>query len=195
MKTFCYFLLIFTIAFFFPDFFQRPLLDTNLFECTADDGSDGKGKHNNRKFESNVELAFHDAPVSFGGPLESLEFSLVHSFGRVDNSVELVPGIYVGGSEALANEVLNNQFQTDQALFCKGHAAWVPGRLEHEISKGVWYTAATSPDLIFRYATSNVSNRSYDSTDLWGDILSIMGDKYANKAQAYARQGDVRAMP
>eukprot|EP00550_Attheya_septentrionalis_P008611 CAMPEP_0198296208 /NCGR_PEP_ID=MMETSP1449-20131203/31498_1 /TAXON_ID=420275 /ORGANISM="Attheya septentrionalis, Strain CCMP2084" /LENGTH=310 /DNA_ID=CAMNT_0043996755 /DNA_START=271 /DNA_END=1203 /DNA_ORIENTATION=- len=174
---------------------NRPLLDTNLFERTTDDGSEGKGNHNKRNFQSNVELAFREAPVSFGGPLQSLPFSLVHSFGRVDNSVELVPGIYVGGSEALANEALNNQFQTDQALFCKGHAAWLPGRLEHEISKGVWYTAAAAPDLIFRYANSNESNRSHDSTDLWGDILSIMGDKYANKAQAYARQGDVRAIP
>jgi len=148
--------------------------------------------------ESNLDLslklAFPSSPVSYGGPVTTEEYSILHGFGHVEGSEKLCPGVYVGGSEELMNEVRINRFDPRNALFVKGHAAWVPNQLSREISKGVWYVAAVSSDFILRYANAPVTeNDNHD--DLWSDILNCMGGKYAEIAQNHAGRGDMRMMP
>jgi putative transcriptional regulator len=90
----------------------------------------------------------------------------------------------------------------------------VSGQLSREISKGVWYTAAVSKDFILRYAgqpgaaegraasgsasigsagssvqPSSGGVRVDDSgsgSDLWAEILSCMGGRYADIARTHA---------
>jgi putative transcriptional regulator len=66
--------------------------------------------------------------------------------------------------------------------------------LNREINKGVWYTAAISSDLILRYAGAPVTEDD-NAEDLWSDILTCMGNEYADIAQKFAGPGDVRMMP
>ena len=145
--------------------------------------------------ESNLDLslklAFKPSPVTYGGPVLSEEYSILHGFGHVDGSTKLCPGVYIGGSEELMNEVRINRFDPHNALFVKGHAAWVPGQLAREISKGVWYTAAVSSDFILRYAGAPITEDD-DPKDLWADILTCLGGKYAEIARQYAGRGDSR---
>ena len=89
--------------------------------------------------------------------------------------------VFVGGSEALMNEVRKQNMQPKEALFVKGHAAWIPGQLSREISKGVWYLVSCSNDFILRYAGAPVCEED-NSSDLWADILSCMGGQYADIA-------------
>jgi putative AlgH/UPF0301 family transcriptional regulator len=72
--------------------------------------------------------------------------------------------------------------------------AWVPGQLNREISKGVWYTAAVSSELMLRYAGAPVTEAD-NKNDLWSDILTCMGKQYAAIAQNHAGRGDTRMMP
>lgn len=140
-----------------------------------------------------LKLAFNCATVSYGGPVMQEDYSVLHGYGEVEGSKKVAPGIFVGGSRELMDEVRRNHFDPHEALFVKGHAAWVPSQLSREISKGVWYTASVSPEFILRYAGSPQGTK--DNTDLWSDILSCMGKQHAEIAKRHAGRGDKRAMP
>jgi len=148
--------------------------------------------------ESNIDLSlkmtFSKAPVAYGGPVMQDQFSTLHGFGEVMGAKKVCPGVFVGGSSELMQEVRRNNLPPSEVLFVKGHAAWVPGQLTREIEKGVWYIAAASADLILRYAGAPVS-KDDNQSDLWADILSCMGDKFENIATANSGRGDVRLLP
>jgi len=141
-----------------------------------------------------LKLAFSNARVTYGGPVLTDEFSVLHSFGEVEGARKLCSGVFVGGSEELMQEVRINRFDPANALFVKGHAGWVPGQLSREIAKGVWYTAAVSSDFILRYAGAPVTADD-NPNDLWSDILTCMGGKYADLAGMHGGRGDNRLMP
>jgi putative transcriptional regulator len=143
------------------------------------------------KLDLSLKLAFASSPVSYGGPVLPDEYSILHSFGQVEGSTKLCPGVYVGGSEELINEVRIRRFDPLKCLFVQGHAAWVPGQLSKEISKGVWYTAAVSSDFVLRYAGAKLTADD-NPQDLWADILSCMGGHHAVIAQAHKGRGDMR---
>jgi len=128
--------------------------------------------------QSNLDLslryAFNSSPVTYGGPVMSQEYSILHGYGEVGGATKIVPGIFVGGSEELMSEVRKQQMYPEQALFVKGHAVWTPGQLSREVSKGVWYLASVSNDFILRYAGAPTDNRD-NTDDLWADILTCMG--------------------
>ena len=92
------------------------------------------------------------------------------------------------------SEVRMNRFKPENSLFVKGHAAWVPGQLQREISKGVWYTASVSSDFILRYAGAPCTEQD-NKDDLWSDILTCMGGKFAELAEMHSGRGDMRMMP
>jgi len=148
--------------------------------------------------ESNINLslkmAFQKAPVSYGGPVMQDQFSTLHGFGEVMGSKKVCPGVFVGGSSQLMQEVRRQHLHPDQVLFAKGHAAWVPGQLTREIEKGVWYVAAASSDLILRYAGAPTSQDD-NPADLWADVLSCMGDKFETIAVSHSGRGDERMLP
>ena len=165
-------------------FFFRPL-SGNLNKIASEQET---------KIDLSLKLAFAKSPVSYGGPVLTEEFAVLHGFGQVEGSKKLAPGVFIGGSEELMNEVRINRFDPRKALFIKGHAAWVPGQLEREIQKGVWYTCSASSDLLLRYAGAPVTPDD-DSNDLWSDILSCMGDEYQKIAKDHSDRGDKRMMP
>lgn len=148
--------------------------------------------------ESNIDLslkmAFSKAPVAYGGPVMQDQFSTLHGFGEVMGSKKICPGVFVGGSSQLMNEVRRTNLRPTEVLFVKGHAAWVPGQLSREIEKGVWYIAAASSDLILRYAGAPMK-KGDKTSDLWADILLCMGDKFESIATSHAGRGDERMLP
>jgi putative transcriptional regulator len=142
-----------------------------------------------------LKLAFTKSPVTYGGPVMTEDFAVLHGFGHVEGSKKLAPGVFIGGSQELMNEVRIHQFDPACALFVKGHAAWVPDQLEREIRKGVWYTAAVSSDFLLRYAGAPTTEDDLYPTDLWCDILTELGGKYPDIARQHADKGDQRRMP
>lgn len=149
------------------------------------------GSEQQSKLDLSLKLAFRSARVTYGGPVLTDEYSILHGFGEVEGSTKLCPGVYVGGSEELMNEVRINRFDPSKALFVKGHAAWTPKQLQREINKGVWYVAAVSSDFILRYAGAPVTPDD-NPHDLWSDILLCIGGKHADIATANKGLGDLR---
>ena len=160
-------------------------LDGNLLKIASEQQSN---------LDLSLKLAFTSSPVTYGGPVLTEEFAVLHSFGHVEGSKKLAPGVFIGGSEELMTEVRINRFDPLNALFIKGHAAWVSGQLEREIQKGVWYIASASSDFILRYAGAPMTEED-DAKDLWADILTCMGDDYEEIAQKHGGRGDHRMMP
>jgi putative transcriptional regulator len=148
--------------------------------------------------ESNVDLslklAFNSSPVTYGGPVMQDEYSILHGYGEVEGATKIAPGIFVGGSEELMTEVRKHHMKPDQALFVKGHAAWVPNQLSREVAKGVWYPASVSSDFILRYAGAPVTEGD-NTVDLWADILTCIGGRYEAIAKNHSKKGDRRIMP
>jgi putative transcriptional regulator len=157
-------------------------------------------KQKTTNLDLSVKRAFADSPVTYGGPVLPDEFALLHGFGEVEGSRKLCSGVYIGGSEELMNEIRSKHSTkrldpASHTLFVKGHAAWIPGQLEREVSKGVWYLAAASSDLILRYAGAPVTDDDEYPNDLWADILTCMGQEYAHIARHHATsRGDTRMM-
>jgi putative transcriptional regulator len=153
------------------------------------------------KLDLSLKLAFSRSPVTYGGPVLSDEFTVLHGFGEVEGSRKLCPGVFVGGSEDLMDSVRLNQFDPRNALFIKGHASWVPGQLSTEISKGVWYIAAASSHMILRYANPPPKKSKDGSTtaakgdNLWSDVLQCMGGKYEQIAKDFAKASDRNRAP
>ena len=141
--------------------------------------------------DAGLRTAFNGAKVSYGGPVMQDEYSVLHGWGQVDGSKKVAPGVFVGGSSELAFEARRNNFDPSQALFIKGHAAWVPNQLNREIMRGVWYMASVSPDLILRYAGAPQSEQD-NLDDLWADILTALGGNFSKIAKAYSGPGDRR---
>jgi len=148
----------------------------------------------NTTLDLSLKLAFSEAPVTYGGPVNSDQFSILHGFGEVEGSRKVAPGIFVGGSEELMDEVRMTHLDPKEALFVKGHAAWVAGQLKKEICKDVWYSAAVSSDFILRYA-STATKESDTPSDLWSEIMQCMGDEFATLALAADGRGDYRMAP
>lgn len=141
-----------------------------------------------------LKLAFNASPVTYGGPVGQQEYSILHGYGEVEGSKKVAPGIFVGGSEKLMTEIRRRNMDSSEVLFVKGHAAWVPNQLAREVSKGVWYPASVSSDFILRYAGAPITE-SDNKVDLWADILTCLGGKYAEIAKGHSNKGDRRMMP
>jgi len=146
---------------------------------------------NDSTLDLSLKITFNTATVSYGGPVMQGDYSILHGYGEVDGAKKVSPGIFIGGSRQLMGEVRNNRLNPSETLFIKGHAAWIPSQLSREVSKGVWYTASVSPDFILRYAGAPVCEED-NTKDLWSDILTCMGGKYADIAEEYAGRGDKR---
>jgi len=149
---------------------------------------------NTSNVDLSLKMAFNSASVTYGGPVMGEEYSVLHGYGEVEGSKKVAPGVFVGGSEELMNEVRKRNLDPKHALFVKGHAAWVPNQLSREISKGVWYVASCSTDFMLRYAGAPILEDD-NKDNLWADVLTCMGDKYANLAAGHVGKGDRRTMP
>ena len=111
----------------------------------------------------------------------STDFNIIHGFGEVEGSSRLCPGLFVGGYDELMSQVSMSRFDPRSSLFFKGHTAWEQGQLSSEISRGVWHMAAASSDLILNAGTN---------PNLWSDILTSMGGRYADIARDYGPNND-----
>mmetsp|Transcript_14183 Transcript_14183/g.21573 ORF Transcript_14183/g.21573 Transcript_14183/m.21573 type:complete len:159 (-) Transcript_14183:1882-2358(-) len=144
------------------------------------------------KVDVSIRHSFPNAPVGWGGPTKPDEVIVLHGYAKVDEARQIVPGVYVGGSFALRDEIWSGNLEESETFFIKGHASWAPGQLEREIKQGIWTCVAVSSNLILRHAGGQKSSDSSDS--LWCDILSCISIEHKNKATKLSK-GDKRLKP
>ncbi|MEI6847729.1 MAG: YqgE/AlgH family protein [Chlorobiaceae bacterium] len=103
--------------------------------------------------------------LHMGGPVQVDTVHFLHSRGDlIDDSLEILPGLYWGGDKNELSYLLNTGvIMPSEIRFFLGYAGWTPGQLEAEFKEGAWYTANASKELIFTGAYERMWSRSVRS--------------------------------
>jgi len=145
-----------------------------LCDHTKDDGTVGfiLNKPIDLKIEDLVgDFPEIDAQVYYGGPVANDTLHYVHNVGGIlDNSVEVMKGVFWGGDfEKLKFLIKNGLVQTQNIRFFLGYSGWSTGQLEAEMEMGSWVITDMDPNYIFKLSPKM----------LWEAILKNMGNVYS----------------
>ncbi len=107
--------------------------------------------------------------ISIGGPVRNSNLYYIHTLGeQVDDSVEIIPGVYMGGNfETLRKLLVSGKVLRDQVRFFVGYSGWSPEQLENEIKSNSWFVTTVDKELVM----------NTDVSDLWKVIMKGMGRK------------------
>ncbi len=108
--------------------------------------------------------------VGFGGPVNSTNLYYLHTAGdKIENSFEVINGIYTGGSfEQIKTLINTGLLQEDEIRFFLGYSGWSNGQLLEEIKDDAWIVA----DFNSKEILKNVDK------SLWKSLLDQMGGKF-----------------
>jgi len=90
----------------------------------------------------------------------------------VKDSLEIRPGIFLGGMESAMQLVNEGNSDPKEYKFFARYAGWGPGQLEAEVKRGTWYCAACAKELVLKPVIQLPK-------PLWREILELMGGEYA----------------
>lgn len=116
------------------------------------------------------DLPTFDGAVAVGGPVQGDNLFYLHTLGdRVEGSVEVAPGIYMGGSyEDIQNLILGGVATSENVRFFIGYSGWGSDQLQEEMGVNSWIVADhTMVDIM-----------NTDDEKLWENTLKKMGKKY-----------------
>jgi putative transcriptional regulator len=111
-----------------------------------------------------LELPETDDMVFFGGPVEPSGLFILHNGVGIDaDEPEVVPGLYVGGSAEIFEEVVKRAVDGDpqiQFRIFSGCAGWSDGQLEGELSRNDWLVLPARHECVF----------SHNPYELWDNL-------------------------
>jgi putative transcriptional regulator len=110
--------------------------------------------------------------IFLGGPVQSDSVFFIHTLGKeVDESVEIIPGIYWGGDIERIKEMIGlSMIKPSQIRFFIGYSGWSPNQLDEELERNSWVVANVTADDLLRTTPSM----------LWSRSLRRLGDEYAH---------------
>ena len=156
-----------------------------LFLCNHDDeGSMGFVLDNG--MQRNLTSLLPDAEswsveqeVHRGGPIHADSLFYLHRFGdRVEESIPVLPGLWMGGDFDALKEILNAEpAGPADVRFFAGYSGWAPGQLKDEMEGSSWYVH----DLPAPEKMNVVMDSS--SKGLWAKLLSSKGPGFAKVTQ------------
>ncbi|MDA0882774.1 MAG: YqgE/AlgH family protein [Bacteroidetes bacterium] len=111
-----------------------------------------------------------DTRISIGGPVKNSNLFYIHSLGnKIENSVPIAEGIYMGGDfDALQHLLKLGKLDRNQIRFFVGYSGWSSNQLNEELEQNSWIVGEADADLLM--------NTQVD--DLWSTILNAMGKDY-----------------
>jgi putative transcriptional regulator len=116
-----------------------------------------------------------DAPVFFGGPVQTDTIHYIHAVGDLlEESTKIIPGVYWGGDfEKLKVLIRSQLIQPKDIRFFVGYSGWSEGQLIDELTDGSWMVSELHPNYVF----------NSDPDNLWQQALTNLGDTYTVIAQ------------
>ena len=130
----------------------------------------------NRHMDMSVNDLLESMPaigskVGIGGPVQSDNLYFLHTLGtRIEGSVEVVDGVFMGGDhEQLSGVLAADQRLTRHVRFFVGYSGWGKDQLDNELNDRSWLVTKGTKKRIMDVRT----------TDLWGETLRAMGSEYA----------------
>lgn len=111
----------------------------------------------------------HQSRISIGGPVRNSNLYYIHTLGdRIDESIEIIPGVFMGGNfETLKKLLVSGEVSRDEVRFFVGYSGWSPEQLENEIRTNSWFVTHVNKDLVMNTGVK----------DLWKVIMRGMGRK------------------
>ncbi len=82
----------------------------------------------------------HPIPIYQGGPVGVDRLFMLHRLGATfTNTLEIAPGLYVGGTEEeVIDYIISHDGAAGYIRFFLGYSGWEKGQLTSEIMKGCW---------------------------------------------------------
>ncbi|HOK37906.1 MAG: YqgE/AlgH family protein [Bacteroidales bacterium] len=103
-----------------------------------------------------------------GGPVDRDILYFLHKFSFIDEAVEIIPGLFLGGNVDQIFELINSGMANNSNLKAfVGCSGWAPGQLEEEILFNSWLVAETNIDFVFN-----------NDSDLWKKSLDFVDSRY-----------------
>jgi len=110
--------------------------------------------------------------IRAGGPVQTNQMMLLHSSTAIpDQTIDICPGVYLGGDLQFLQEAVTNPSGPFLRL-CFGYAGWQAGQLEREFLDGGWFIYPASAQHIFETPPEK----------LWQTLLKELGGRYATLA-------------
>lgn len=107
--------------------------------------------------------------ISIGGPVRNSNLYYLHTLGeKIEDSIEIFEGIYMGGNfETLRSLLMRGQIGKDDVRFFVGYSGWSATQLDEEMKLNSWFIAPAEKELIM----------NTELNDLWKTIMKRMGRK------------------
>jgi putative transcriptional regulator len=107
--------------------------------------------------------------ISIGGPVRNSNLYYIHTLGeQVEESVEIIPGVFMGGNfESLKKLLISGTVTKNQVRFFVGYSGWSPEQLENEVKTNSWFVTSVPKEIVM----------NSEADDLWKRIMRSMGKK------------------
>ena len=95
--------------------------------------------------------------LSFGGPVGPNQmFLLIRSIGQPEGSQHVAKDIYVSGSKAVLQEMVDGNGTKKKFQVYAGYSGWAAQQLEREVARGDWYVMQADAESIFDKEPSEI---------------------------------------
>lgn len=122
---------------------------------------------------------FKDNVLHLGGDVGDNTIHMLHNCAILEDSLEVMPGMYMGGYEAATQAVRNGQVEPSSFKWFTKYSGWGPGQLQREVDAGVWFTAAAGAGLVL-----NQQQQDSKGPSMWHQVLELMGGEFKNLSEA-----------
>jgi len=127
---------------------------------------------------------FADNALYFGGDVGDGTVSFLHGSGKVAGSVEVLPGVYLGGYESACELVKEGEVDASECKFFARYCGWGPGQLRGECERGVWTPVAYSKQIALKQVIQLPK-------PLWREVSELVGGEVgAASRRAYGEDED-----
>lgn len=104
------------------------------------------------------DLKEYDARIFIGGPVQQDTLHFIHRVSSLDDSIEIVPGLYWGGNfDQLITKIETKQIGSTDIKFFLGYSGWSAGQLDEELKIDSWIVSdQVSEELVFETEPDNM---------------------------------------
>ncbi|MBS0622539.1 MAG: YqgE/AlgH family protein [Verrucomicrobia bacterium] len=116
------------------------------------------------------EVVNNNIELRASGPVQTNQMMILHTIPDIpEQTIEMLPGCYLGGDLAFLQQCLLNS-ESPPLRLCFGYSGWGAGQLEREFLDGGWHLCRASGSYLFEVPAER----------LWQKLLRDMGGKYAS---------------
>jgi len=111
---------------------------------------------------------------SVGGPVNSSNLYFIHTCGEIENSHEIVDGIFLGGDFSQLKSMIEDGYTSFR--FFLGYSGWSEDQLADEIKSRSWFVTRAGAD--------EIMSTDLENEEFWKKLINGMGPGFSHIAEA-----------